>query len=111
MSFKENLKSELSYQGILVKELASKTGISKSTLDNYLNVREYMPSADAAVKIANALDITVEYLVTGKEKVPVKSSLGPEIWDLINNYKKLSQEDRNLINAIIHYQLKRKNYR
>jgi Helix-turn-helix. len=52
MGFKENLKSELSYKSMLVKELAKITGISKKTIDNYLNVREYMPSADAAVRIA-----------------------------------------------------------
>ena len=65
MGFKENLKSELSYQNMLVKELAAMTGISKKTLDNYLNARKYMPSADAAVKIAQALGVSVEYLVTG----------------------------------------------
>jgi transcriptional regulator with XRE-family HTH domain len=55
MGFKENLKSELAYQGMMVKELASLSGISKHTLDTYFNVREYMPSADVTVKIARAL--------------------------------------------------------
>ena len=62
-----------------------------------------MPSADAAVKIAHALGVTVEYLVTGEEKSLIKSSLTPEIWDLINNFKKLNPEERKLIKAIIHY--------
>jgi len=38
-----------------------------------------MPSASAAVKIARALGVSVEYLVTGEENRPNKSSLGPEI--------------------------------
>jgi len=40
---------------MLVKELALKTGISRHTLDNYLNVREHLPTIDVAVKIAQAL--------------------------------------------------------
>ena len=68
MSFKENLKSDLSYQGILVKELATKTGISRRTLDNYLREKSSLPPVDVAVKIADALNVSVEFLVTGKEK-------------------------------------------
>jgi transcriptional regulator with XRE-family HTH domain len=54
MGFKENLKSELAYQDMQVKELACLTGISRHTLGNYLSVRERIPTADAAVKIAKA---------------------------------------------------------
>ena len=101
MGFRENLKSEITYQDIRVKELAAKTGISKKTLDNYLNTREYMPSADVAVKIAQALGVSVEYLVTGDELFLLKSSLGPEIRDLIQKFKLLSEADRKLIITII----------
>ena len=101
MGFRENLKSELSYQNILVKELAALTGISKNTIDNYVNVRKYMPSADAAVKIAKALGVTVEYLVTGEEGNYNKSLQNQEIKDLIKNFKLLRKDDRKLIIAII----------
>jgi transcriptional regulator with XRE-family HTH domain len=101
MGFKENLKSELSYKGILVKELAALSGISKHTLDNYLNVRGYMPSADVAVKIARTLGVSVEYLVTGEENRPDKSSLGPEIRLLVQNFKQLNEDDRKMITAIM----------
>ena len=65
MGFRENLKSELTYQDILVKELAEKTGIPKRSLDNYLREKGSIPPADYAVLIAKALNTTVEYLVTG----------------------------------------------
>jgi transcriptional regulator with XRE-family HTH domain len=67
MGFKENLKSELSYSGMLVKELAAKSGVSKYSLDNYLNARGQVPSIEAGVKIASTLGVSVEYLVTGKD--------------------------------------------
>ena len=107
MGFKENLKSELSYQNMLVKELAAMTGMSKKTLDNYLSVRGYMPSADVAVKIAQALRVSVEYLVTGEELTAPRSSHGPEIRDLIQNFKLLSENDRKIAIAIIQLLRKR----
>jgi len=70
MGFKENLKDELNYTGLYVKELAALSGVKKQTIDTYLNVNSCMPSADAAVAIAQALGVSVEYLVTGKELKP-----------------------------------------
>jgi len=67
MGFKENLKEQLQFAGMYVKELAALSGVKKQTIDSYLNVNSCMPSADAAVAIARALDVSVEYLVTGKE--------------------------------------------
>ena len=102
MGFKENLRSELTFQDMLVKELAAQSGISKSTLDNYLGVRGYMPSAEAAVKIAQALGVSVEYLVTGEENSSDKNVLGPEIRSLVQNFKLLNEEDRRMVISILH---------
>jgi transcriptional regulator with XRE-family HTH domain len=66
MGFRENLKSELTYSGLLVKELAAQTGIKKHTIDNYLCVRGRMPAADVAVRIARVLGVSTEYLITGQ---------------------------------------------
>ena len=101
MGFKENLKLELSYQDLRVKELAALTGISRYTLDNYLNLRERIPTADVAVKIAKALGVSVEYLVTGEENYPDNLPMKPEIRELIRDFKLLSKNDREMINAII----------
>jgi len=67
MGFKENLKSELTYLGMQVKELSAKTGVKKHTLDNYLNTHNSLPNVESAVKIAHALGVSVEYLITGKD--------------------------------------------
>jgi len=61
------LKSELDYSGMLVKELAAKSGVNKWSIDNYLNARGQLPSVEAGVKIAKALGVSVEYLVTGED--------------------------------------------
>jgi len=100
MGFKENLKAELAFQDMQVKELSDVTGISRHTLGNYLSVRERIPTADVAVKIAKALGVSVEYLVTGEENQLEKPVLGPEIRALIQNFKLLRENDRKMVIAI-----------
>ena len=67
MGFRENLKEQLNFTGMYTKELAALSGVKKQTIDSYLKVNSCMPSADAAVAMARALGVSVEYLVTGKE--------------------------------------------
>jgi transcriptional regulator with XRE-family HTH domain len=66
-NFSQRLRSEIEYIGLNRKEFAAKTGIKKRALDAYLGAQQSMPPADTAVKIAAALGLSVEYLVTGKE--------------------------------------------
>ena len=54
MGFKDNLKEELKFQDIKVKELAFLTNINKRTLDNYLRENESQPAVENAVKIVQA---------------------------------------------------------
>ena len=98
MGFKENLKSELIYSDMLVKELSAKTGISKHTLDNYLNTHNALPNAEAAVKIARTLGVSVEYLVTGTEvkNRKTKPPLPPDMRLLVDIAGKLSSKNRRL---------------
>jgi transcriptional regulator with XRE-family HTH domain len=58
----------------MVKELSAQTGIPVATLDCYLKTKSTEPSAKNAVKIARALAVSVEYLVTGKTPEFEKSS-------------------------------------
>jgi transcriptional regulator with XRE-family HTH domain len=68
MGFRENLKSELDYSGMLVKELAAKSGVKKHSIDKYLSTRGQTPSVEIGVKLAKALGVSVEYLVTGEDE-------------------------------------------
>ena len=99
MGFKENLRSQLDYSGMLVKELAACSGVKKKTIDSYLGNRDYTPSVEAAISIAKALGVSVEYLVTGTNTVgdiPL-SSLPADIQEIVLETKKLSIKDRNIV--------------
>jgi transcriptional regulator with XRE-family HTH domain len=101
MGFKENLKEQLSFSGMYVKELAALSGVKKQTIDTYLNVHSCMPSADAAVAIAQALGVSVEYLVTGKDikqkpvQYPVEAKTAAEI------IAQMKEKNRKMAVAIV----------
>lgn len=101
-NFKENLREELDLQGIIVKELSAKTNIPVATLDCYLRTLATEPSAENAVKIAQVLGVTVEYLVTGKNTKDISTSVEPEIKQLIRSIKNLPEDKQRIVikNAI-----------
>lgn len=65
--FKDNLKRAIAAKGYVVKEAASLANVSKRTVDNWLAVKPTTPAADDAVRIAVALDTTVEELIDGEQ--------------------------------------------
>lgn len=98
MCFAENLKEILEIKDIEVKELASGTGISKNTIDNYLSGQKSIPNAENAVKIAKYLGTTVEYLVTG---VIPENLHSQELSKTIRNLHRLTQSDFEAVKTII----------
>ncbi len=67
MSFGENLREAMKISRITTKELADKTGINENTISSYLKTNASIPTADKAVKIAKALNTSVEFLTEGFE--------------------------------------------
>jgi transcriptional regulator with XRE-family HTH domain len=103
MGFRENLKAELLYSGMLVKELATRAGVKKNTIDNYLSNHERMPAADVAVRLARVLGISVEYLVTGEETSTPKNMLtfSPEVRLLARCADQLDPEYRKIALTLV----------
>lgn len=102
MGFKENLKSELAYKNILVKELALISGVNRRSIDNYLRENGSMPSADVAVRIAQALGVTVEYLINGKESHGRNpSSLFSDSRIILKNLESLNRRDQKIVYNLI----------
>ena len=57
------VKAEMEVKKLSVKELCTRTGMSKSTIYNILN--ESSITAVGAVNLANALGVTTDYLLRG----------------------------------------------
>ena len=96
MGFRENLKEEMEYQGITTKELAEKSGVGKRTIDHYLMTNPQEPGVYNAQKIAKALKVSVEYLVTGKEYKNAIAVTGEKL-EVLNSFEKLSADERSLV--------------
>ncbi len=96
MGFRENLKEELTYQDITVKELSLRTGISKHTIDHYLTKNGSQPQAELAVKIAQALNVSVEFLVIGKDPKPQRN-----VKEIMKKISSLSDRDYDFVRRIV----------
>lgn len=115
MSFWENVDYIREYRDMSRKELAYKAGFSLTSLSTGIK-RNSIPSADVAYRIAKTLNVSIEYLLTGKE-----SSLKSEISNNISvipylKYKKLLENLDSLpehvqknINSLIEDFIKIKN--
>ena len=68
MSFWENVEILRKDQNTTYRWIASKMGVSETTVSS-MRKANTEPRASEAVKIAQALNTTVEYLVTNKEAV------------------------------------------
>ena len=98
-NFKQILREELDFQGLTVKELSAKSEVAKGAIDSYLGKQSSMPPADTAARIANALGVTVEYLLNGyddsrESTTPFFSSPGKR--SLLRIFDELQPEDQRL---------------
>lgn len=72
--FWNNVKSLLKNYKITQKQLSVIINLPERTIENWIG-RNTIPDAIEAVKIAQALNTTVEYLVTGEESNKAQQEL------------------------------------
>lgn len=104
MDFNSRLKEEIELSNLRYKELAEKSGVPERALYNYVASKNpSMPPVDVAVKIANVLGVTVEYLVTGKEESETnnETNIKKETITLLKNFLTLSEHDRKMLIGFI----------
>ena len=109
MSFWERVDCELEYLGITRKYLAEKVNINTSLIAKGLQIGS-IPSAETAVKIAQVLGVSVEYLVNGTENTKSPSQKETEqnqirlyrkYHELIEKMENFSEEKQTLVNSLI----------
>lgn len=96
MGFKERLRDEIEYRGLLVKEVSAAVGISNSTFLSYIDARGVLPNVETAVKIARFLGVTVEYLVDGDDGSNLRSDLNQRQKNLNDSKDGLSSAKKQL---------------
>lgn len=100
MTFNERLREEIEYKDVLIKEISAKIGISNNTFLSYINSRNVMPNVETAVKIAKALDVSVEYLVTGEDSIHNEKT--NHLKEIIKDLSVLDENTLFIIKKMIH---------
>ena len=93
MSFRDNLKEAMFIANITTKELAAKTGIKEGTISNYLKNKGSLPNIKAGTDLANALNVSVNFLVYGYDEDKVKSSFNTVSLKYLKYSKTINQLD------------------
>ena len=88
MEFWQRAKRLIQSQNTTQEWVANHCGIEPDKFRRWVS-RPIMPNADQATMIANALGVTVEYLVTGKE---IKYWYPPRIADIVEDLKIIDDE-------------------
>jgi len=64
---RNNLKAAINKSGMIVKEIAYKSGVNKRTIDNWVGVSETEPKVKDLYKVCVILNTTMEEIVAGSE--------------------------------------------
>ena len=105
--FWKRVDEELDYKGMNRKALSKEVGFSVGNVGKGIQLGS-SPSADTAVKIAQVLGVSVEYLVNGTNKSTEKNQENEELQlklyrkyhDLINKCEKLPPEQVQLLSQV-----------
>jgi SOS-response transcriptional repressor LexA len=100
--FVDNIDEELKKRNKKRPELAEFLNISTQSFVDW-HKRGNLPPANIALKIAQFFNVSVEYLITGKDE----AGLTPEQRNLLRNYDKLDERDRQTVLELIETMLKR----
>jgi transcriptional regulator with XRE-family HTH domain len=92
------VKKEVERQKTSFEWLYRKTSIPKGTFSSWKS-RNIMPRTDAAFKIAQALGVSIEYLLTGADKAGSVSN--PRIHEIMENIVLLNNNDIEAVRALV----------
>ena len=101
MNFKERLREEIEYKGLQLKEVSALAGVNNNTFLSYVDARGSLPNVEIGVKIAKALGVSVEYLVTGEKDV----ARGPgsrDIQDIMQDLYQLDKQQISMLKKMVH---------
>lgn len=108
----------LANKGLKNADIARATGISNMTLSDWKKGKS-TPKADKLQKIADFLDVSLEYLMTGKEKqyemysvenaeLLVKVTKNKDTMRMLEYYMKLSDSDKKELEMMAAYKANKK---
>lgn len=113
MAFNENLKEAMYCKNLTTMQLSALTDINSGTISNYLKTKGSMPPADKALKLAIALDVSVDFLVNGFESklessIKQKSPFPIDVFKIAQKLNGLNKDELAIVASMIDLINKRK---
>jgi transcriptional regulator with XRE-family HTH domain len=96
MQFIDRLEAKLQERNITKLELATQLDIRRPTLSEWKRTGG-IPNAELAIKIADYLNVSVEWLITGKDK----SGYTDAEHELILKIRTLSEANKNVVETFV----------
>lgn len=97
MTISERIFYLLKHQGKTQKDLASFTGISQPAITDWKK-KGTNPSSDKLVKICEFFHVSLSWLLTGEEAIPIEEpTLTTDEKLFLKYYKQLSEKDKLLL--------------
>jgi transcriptional regulator with XRE-family HTH domain len=63
---RDNLKAAVTRSGLIVKEIAAKSGVNKRTIDKWVGIGATEPKVQDLYKVCKVLSVTMEWVVDGE---------------------------------------------
>ena len=99
-NFTNILYQLLNQRGITQRKLAEMANTTEATISRYLTCHDRMPRVDLVVSIAQALNVSTDYLL-GLTSISNRQVFTAEIEELISCFNKASESDRKVVWAVL----------
>lgn len=90
MSFVERIRQSAEKKGLKLANIEKELGFGNGTIRKWDN---NSPSCEKALKVANLLNVSVEWLITGKQNI----DLSKEDKELLNAYHTANTEAKEIV--------------
>lgn len=101
----DRISYELDFLGFTRADLCRATGIPESTIRNW--IRGTAPQAAMLYKVAHFLNVSLEYLITGKNPPPKEAKISRENLDFLDSFLLLPEDEQNEIKELIKIKMKK----
>ncbi len=100
--FNGNLRQIMDENNISQKQLSERTGIPASSIASWYGKQSSSPSIEAVCKIADVLNVTVDYLVgreseDGRIIIEERENLNVQERELVTEFRKLSVKKQSKV--------------
>ena len=94
---RSNLRTAIGNSGLVVKEIAAKSGVNKRTIDKWVGTDGTEPRVKDLYEVCKVLGVTVEWLFDGEQE----TGYNPSEREFLTKYRRLDDQGQYEIRALL----------